>query len=104
MTFEFISRPEFLKEGMKLLFREGKTKVRSSYSEPSCFECFDLYQRSRLGLSTKTRDTRCEMQDTRWLWYSEMRCADEICLVGQCRVSASSRSFYDIGTSRVLAS
>ena len=28
VTFEFISRPEFLKEGMKLLFREGKTKVR----------------------------------------------------------------------------
>lgn len=27
VTFEFISRPEFLKEGMKLLFREGKTKV-----------------------------------------------------------------------------
>ena len=29
VTFEFISRPEFIKEGMKLLFREGKTKVRS---------------------------------------------------------------------------
>ncbi len=29
VTFEFISHPEFLKEGMKLLFREGKTKVRS---------------------------------------------------------------------------
>ena len=28
VTFEFISRPEFIKEGMKLLFREGKTKVR----------------------------------------------------------------------------
>lgn len=28
VTFEFISHPEFLKEGMKLLFREGKTKVR----------------------------------------------------------------------------
>ena len=27
VTFEFISQPEFLKEGMKLLFREGKTKV-----------------------------------------------------------------------------
>ncbi|KZT08320.1 P-loop containing nucleoside triphosphate hydrolase protein [Laetiporus sulphureus 93-53] len=26
VTFEFISRPEFIKEGMKLLFREGKTK------------------------------------------------------------------------------
>lgn len=27
VTFEFISQPEFIKEGMKLLFREGKTKV-----------------------------------------------------------------------------
>ena len=27
VTFEFISHPEFLKEGMKLLFREGKTKA-----------------------------------------------------------------------------
>ena len=29
VTFEFISQPEFIKEGMKLLFREGKTKVCS---------------------------------------------------------------------------
>ena len=27
VRFEFISHPEFIKEGMKLLFREGKTKV-----------------------------------------------------------------------------
>ena len=27
VTFEFVSHPEFIKEGMKLLFREGKTKV-----------------------------------------------------------------------------
>ena len=27
VEFEFISNPEFVKEGMKLLFREGKTKV-----------------------------------------------------------------------------
>ena len=27
VRFEFISHPEFVKEGMKLLFREGKTKV-----------------------------------------------------------------------------
>lgn len=27
VEFEFISHPEFVKEGMKLLFREGKTKV-----------------------------------------------------------------------------
>jgi hypothetical protein len=30
VLFEFISHPEFIKEGMKLLFREGKTKVRFS--------------------------------------------------------------------------
>jgi GTPase len=28
VEFEFISSPEYIKEGMKLLFREGKTKVR----------------------------------------------------------------------------
>jgi hypothetical protein len=28
VQFEFISHPEFIKEGMKLLFREGKTKAR----------------------------------------------------------------------------
>lgn len=27
VQFEFISHPEFIKVGMKLLFREGKTKV-----------------------------------------------------------------------------
>lgn len=31
VTFEFISQPEFLKEGMKLLFREGKTKVSARF-------------------------------------------------------------------------
>jgi GTPase len=35
VTFEFISHPEFIKEGMKLLFREGKTKVSSGLSIPS---------------------------------------------------------------------
>lgn len=29
VQFEFISHPEYVKVGMKLLFREGKTKVRS---------------------------------------------------------------------------
>lgn len=29
VRFEFISHPEFVKVGMKLLFREGKTKVKS---------------------------------------------------------------------------
>lgn len=32
VTFEFISHPEYIKEGMKLLFREGKTKV--NYQSP----------------------------------------------------------------------
>ena len=27
VIFEFIAHPEFVKAGMKLLFREGKTKV-----------------------------------------------------------------------------
>ena len=27
VEFEFVSHPEFIKPGMKLLFREGKTKV-----------------------------------------------------------------------------
>lgn len=31
VTFEFISHPEYIKEGMKLLFREGKTKVGSCF-------------------------------------------------------------------------
>lgn len=31
VQFEFISNPEFIKEGMKLLFREGKTKVRAAW-------------------------------------------------------------------------
>jgi hypothetical protein len=30
VQFEFISHPEFIKEGMKLLFREGKTKACSA--------------------------------------------------------------------------
>ena len=37
VTFEFISHPEFIKEGMKLLFREGKTKV---YIYIFVFFCF----------------------------------------------------------------
>ena len=30
VEFEFITAPEFIKPGMKLLFREGKTKVRGN--------------------------------------------------------------------------
>ena len=33
VVFEFISHPEFVKKGMKLLFREGKTKVRSELND-----------------------------------------------------------------------
>ena len=46
VTFEFISHPEFIKEGMKLLFREGKTKVRSSLHllpSPSFLPFFHLH-------------------------------------------------------------
>jgi len=55
VKFEFISHPEFVKEGMKLLFREGKTKVwkinikylflHKTEGFPgtrSCCECIDL--------------------------------------------------------------
>lgn len=38
VQFEFISHPEFVKEGMKLLFREGKTKVCLLFS--LCYEQF----------------------------------------------------------------
>ena len=31
VQFEFITHPEFIKVGMKLLFREGKTKVACFY-------------------------------------------------------------------------
>jgi GTPase len=37
VVFEFISHPEYIKEGMKLLFREGKTKVRFGHANPSGF-------------------------------------------------------------------
>ncbi|KAG6844560.1 hypothetical protein H0H87_005902 [Tephrocybe sp. NHM501043] len=38
VKFEFISHPEFVKEGMKLLFREGKTKYTLRFTYPSCPE------------------------------------------------------------------
>lgn len=37
VQFEFISHPEFIKEGMKLLFREEKTKVCSPPRAKSFF-------------------------------------------------------------------
>jgi GTPase len=37
VVFEFISHPEYIKEGMKLLFREGKTKVRFALAIPMGF-------------------------------------------------------------------
>lgn len=40
VEFEFISHPEFIKVGMKLLFREGKTKVSLlDASEIRLFDC-----------------------------------------------------------------
>ena len=47
VTFEFISHPEFIKEGMKLLFREGKTKVHVS--------CLPLYR-----VSNSPTGPRCD--------------------------------------------
>lgn len=37
VQFEFVSRPEFIKVGMKLLFREGKTKVDHAFHLTSIF-------------------------------------------------------------------
>ena len=31
VEFEFIAHPEYIKEGTKLLFREGKTKVSGAH-------------------------------------------------------------------------
>ena len=42
VTFEFISHPEYIKEGMKLLFREGKTKVRVRASFYFCVLLFPM--------------------------------------------------------------
>ena len=49
VQFEFISHPEFIKEGMKLLFREGKTKVTSLFTRFVIFA--EIYQ--GLGVITK---------------------------------------------------
>lgn len=51
VTFEFISQPEFLKEGMKLLFREGKTKVMSLLTFAG-YELLTLWLKG-LGVVTK---------------------------------------------------
>lgn len=50
VQFEFISNPEFIKEGMKLLFREGKTKVRQL---PFIITRVTHYHRKGLGVVTK---------------------------------------------------
>ena len=39
VEFEFISHPEYVKEGMKLLFREGKTKVSATFSQLEHINC-----------------------------------------------------------------
>ncbi|KAF9222557.1 GTP-binding protein 1 [Gyrodon lividus] len=39
VQFEFISHPEFVKVGMKLLFREGKTKVSKEMCPPAVYIC-----------------------------------------------------------------
>ena len=36
VEFEFVSHPEFIKPGMKLLFREGKTKVWDTLFSNHC--------------------------------------------------------------------
>lgn len=51
VEFEFISNPEFIKEGMKLLFREGKTKVSVPGLER--VECLMLVVLEGLGVVTK---------------------------------------------------
>ena len=43
VQFEFISNPEYLKEGMKLLFREGKTKVRRTHRSCACNEFHSVF-------------------------------------------------------------
>ena len=63
VTFEFISRPEFLKEGMKLLFREGKTKVRSSFRAPWPLILFAFRVLSAIASWSVDQATRREMRD-----------------------------------------
>ncbi len=57
VTFEFISHPEFIKEGMKLLFREGKTKVRLAQAAPEayCVTVYILIDGGGQGLGVITR-------------------------------------------------
>lgn len=42
VQFEFISHPEFIKVGMKLLFREGKTKVGRRSETATCIPAYRL--------------------------------------------------------------
>lgn len=51
VQFEFISHPEFIKVGMKLLFREGKTKVGKRPETTGCIFTYRLSQ----GLGVVTR-------------------------------------------------
>lgn len=61
VVFEFIAHPEFVKAGMKLLFREGKTKVGTAYSRPTgmltrCAGFGSHYE----GLMSASRSTRAQ--------------------------------------------
>ncbi|KAF8629670.1 hypothetical protein AX17_005609 [Amanita inopinata Kibby_2008] len=62
VQFEFISHPEYVKEGMKLLFREGKTKASSHvYFEPLAEVNYTVTMlcRSGCGHSHKRRYSHC---------------------------------------------
>ena len=52
VQFEFITHPEFIKVGMKLLFREGKTKVTCLYF---AFPCKAIAEFIPKGLGVVTR-------------------------------------------------
>lgn len=56
VTFEFITHPEYIKTGMKLLFRESKTKVRRPLN--SCCVRRGLVFVQGLGVITKLIDTK----------------------------------------------
>jgi len=57
VQFEFISHPEFMKTGSKILFREGTTKVlRSGCNLPSPFISHQHFTGPRSGHETAVTD------------------------------------------------
>lgn len=61
VVFEFIAHPEFVKAGMKLLFREGKTKVGTAYSRPTRMStCCAGFGSHYEGLMSASRSTRAQ--------------------------------------------